>query len=171
MELLPHQREFVERVYSGNVRLAVSSVRGEMAKPVLSPDWFAATWSVLRLSPVALSTLPHAAPSRHRLSLLKSTRPSELSLSFGSSRSRQRRSGKRWRWERDLAPALSTRCCRGIRKPPTALRPAFGFTTSSASRLTGNCLTHYRRLRVSETARSALPSPPRRRMTGTPSHN
>ena len=24
MELLPHQREFVERVYSGNVRLAVS---------------------------------------------------------------------------------------------------------------------------------------------------
>ena len=26
MELLPHQREFVERVYSGNVRLAVSSV-------------------------------------------------------------------------------------------------------------------------------------------------
>ena len=26
MALLPHQREFVERVYSGNVRLAVSSV-------------------------------------------------------------------------------------------------------------------------------------------------
>ena len=93
MRLLPHQREFVERVYSGNVRLAVSSVARGTARRVSLPDWSAATCSVLKPSRAVRFTVRHAAPSRPHSSLLRSRPLSRACLSSSSSASRPRRSG------------------------------------------------------------------------------
>ena len=71
MRLLPHQREFVERVYSGNVRLAVSSVARGNGKTGLIAGLVCCHLFGPRPSPEVRSTVPLAAPSRHRSSLLR----------------------------------------------------------------------------------------------------
>ena len=88
MELLPHQREFVERVYSGNVRLAVSTVARGNGKTGLIAGLVCCHLFGPEAEPRGEIYSAAAAPSRHHLSLPRLTPPSELSRSLGSSRSR-----------------------------------------------------------------------------------
>ena len=173
MRLLPHQREFVERVYGGDVRLAISTIARGNGKtgliaglvcchlfgPEAEPrgEIYSAACNIKASQ---LSSLPRLKP------------PSKRCLSSSSSGSR---STSFWKhMEVGAGPGEGHRLRRAVGRKGSRPRPGArhcGSTTSSALRRIGNCSTHYRRQAVSVTARSVSPLSRKRLTTGTRSRS
>ena len=171
MRLLPHQREFVERVYSGDVRLAVSSVARGNGKtgliaglvcchlfgPEAEPrgEIYSAACSAKQAALVfaEVEAIVRAVPEFKQFRIKTSTFYKTMEAGAGPG-------------EGTVYGVLP-----GDKEAAHGLAPSCGYTMSLALRPTGSCSMPYRRQVVSVRARSALPSRPKLPMTDTRSHN